>query len=136
MWPWFANLRVWIRVSLEPHSFGLVPHLSKTLGKLLCNWLLGASGGVMVSNLNSQTYMSEFESHWVLLSYDVVPYLKKKTNKKQKKKTAPYAPGTNLWFLFSGSDAWNLCRVANNDKYRITLHQTFGSCESMTNKVS
>ena len=32
----------------------------------------GASGGVMVSKLDQQTYTSEFESHWVPLSYGLV----------------------------------------------------------------
>ena len=31
----------------------------------------------MVSKLELQTYMSEFESYWVLHSYGLVPYLKK-----------------------------------------------------------
>ena len=37
----------------------------------------GASGGVMVSKLDKQTYTSEFESHWVPLSYGLVPHLSK-----------------------------------------------------------
>ena len=42
---------------------------------------LGASGGVMVSKLDKQTYTSEFESHWVPLSYGLVPHLSKKLSK-------------------------------------------------------
>ena len=34
--------------------------------------LLGTSGGVMVSKLDSQTYTSEFESHWVPHSFGLV----------------------------------------------------------------
>ena len=41
----------------------------------------GASGGVMVSKLALQTYTSEFESHWVPLSYGLVPHLSKKLSK-------------------------------------------------------
>ena len=37
----------------------------------------GASGGVMVSKLDKQTFTSEFESHWVPLSYGLVPHLSK-----------------------------------------------------------
>ena len=33
---------------------------------------LGTSGGVMVSKLDSQTYTSEFESHWVPHSFGLV----------------------------------------------------------------
>ena len=44
-----------------PYSFGLVPHLSKTLGKLLLEEVASASNGVMVSKLDYQTYTSEFE---------------------------------------------------------------------------
>ncbi len=43
--------------------------------------VLGASGGVMVSKIGLQTYMSEFESHWVPLSYGLVPHLSKKLSK-------------------------------------------------------
>ena len=32
----------------------------------------GTSGGVMVSKLDSQTYTSEFESHWVPHSFGLV----------------------------------------------------------------
>ena len=42
---------------------------------------LGASGGVMVSKLDLQTYTSEFESHLVPLSYGLVPHLSKKLSK-------------------------------------------------------
>ena len=35
----------------------------------------------MVSKLDSQTYTSEFESHWVPLSYGLVPHLSKKLSK-------------------------------------------------------
>ena len=41
----------------------------------------GASGGVMVRKLDLQTYTSEFESHWVPLSYGLVPQLSKKLSK-------------------------------------------------------
>ena len=41
-------------------------------------YVSGASGGVMVSKLDKQTYTSEFESHWVPLSYGLVPHLSKK----------------------------------------------------------
>ena len=37
--------------------------------------------GVMVSKLDWQTYTSEFESHWVPLSYVLVPHLSKKLSK-------------------------------------------------------
>ena len=43
--------------------------------------LVGTSGGVMVSKLDWQAYMSEFESHWVPLSYGLVPHLSKKLSK-------------------------------------------------------
>ena len=42
---------------------------------------MGASGGVMVSKLDEQTYTSEFESHWVPLSYGLVPHLSKMLSK-------------------------------------------------------
>ena len=42
---------------------------------------VGASGGVMVSKLGYQTYTSEFESHWVPLSYGLVPHLSTKLSK-------------------------------------------------------
>ena len=42
---------------------------------------MGTSGGVMVSKLGKQTYTSEYESHWVLLSYGLVPHLSKKLSK-------------------------------------------------------
>ena len=35
----------------------------------------------MVSKLDEQTYTSEFESHWVPLSYGLVPHLSKKLSK-------------------------------------------------------
>ena len=35
----------------------------------------------MVSKLDKQTYTSEFESHWVPLSYGLVPHLSKKLRK-------------------------------------------------------
>ena len=58
-----------------PHSYGLVPHLSKALNKLLLiNWM-GASGGVMVNKLDLQTLTSEFDSHWVPHSFGILPHL-------------------------------------------------------------
>ena len=42
---------------------------------------LGTSCGVMVSKLDWQTYASEFESHWVSHSYDLVLHLSKKLSK-------------------------------------------------------
>ena len=45
--------------------------------------LKGASGGIMVSKLDKQTCMSEFESHWVPLSYGLVPHLSKMLSKLQ-----------------------------------------------------
>ena len=41
-------------------------------------WIKSTSGGVMVSKLDKQTYTSEFESHWVPLSYGLVLHLSKK----------------------------------------------------------
>ena len=38
----------------------------------------GISASVLVSKLDLQTYTSEFESHWVPLSYGLVPHLSKK----------------------------------------------------------
>ena len=43
--------------------------------------LLCASGSVMVSKLDLQTYTSEFKSHWVPHSYGLVPHLSKKLSK-------------------------------------------------------
>ena len=42
---------------------------------------VGTPGGVMVSKLDKQTFMSEFDSHWVSHSYDVVPHQRKKLSK-------------------------------------------------------
>ena len=42
---------------------------------------VGASGSVIVSKLDLQTYTSEFESHWVPHSYGLVPHLSKKLSK-------------------------------------------------------
>ena len=39
----------------------------------------------MVSKLDLQTYTSEFESHWVPLSYGLVPHLTKKLSKFSKR---------------------------------------------------
>ena len=39
------------------------------------------SCGVMVSKLDKQTYTSEFLSHWVPISYGLVPHLSKKLSK-------------------------------------------------------
>ena len=39
------------------------------------------SGGVIVSKLDSQTYMSEFKSHVVLHPYGIVSHLNKKLSK-------------------------------------------------------
>ena len=49
-------------------------------GKLVKYYQLrqGASGGIMVSKLDKQTFKSEFESHWVPYSYGLVPHLSKK----------------------------------------------------------
>ena len=41
----------------------------------------GASGSVMVSKLDLQTYTSEFKSHCVSHSYGLVPHLSKKLSK-------------------------------------------------------
>ena len=41
----------------------------------------GAFGGIMVSKLDKQTYTSEFECHWVPLSYGPVPHVTKKLSK-------------------------------------------------------
>ena len=41
----------------------------------------GASGGVMVSMLDEQTYTSEFDSHWVPHSCGLVLHLSKKLSK-------------------------------------------------------
>ena len=38
---------------------------------------MGISGDVIVSNLDSQTFMREFESHWVFNSLRLVPHLSK-----------------------------------------------------------
>ena len=42
---------------------------------------LGASGRVMVNELDKQTCKSEFESHWVSRSFGLVPQLSKKLSK-------------------------------------------------------
>ena len=42
---------------------------------------IDASGGLMDSKLDQQTYTTEFESHWVPLSYGLVPHLSKKLSK-------------------------------------------------------
>ena len=42
---------------------------------------MGASGGVMATKLDQQTYTNEFESHWVLHPYVLVSHLHKKLNK-------------------------------------------------------
>ena len=39
---------------------------------------LSASGSVMVCKLDKQTCKSEFETHWVPYSFDLVPHLMKK----------------------------------------------------------
>ena len=41
----------------------------------------GVLDGVMVSKLDEQSFMSEFESHWVPNSYDLVSHLSKKLSK-------------------------------------------------------
>ena len=43
----------------------------------------GTSGGVMVSKLDKQTFTSEFNSYWVLLSYSLQSRLSKKINELQ-----------------------------------------------------
>ena len=35
------------------------------------------SGGLMVSKLDQQTFKSEFESHWVLYLFDLIPHWSK-----------------------------------------------------------
>ena len=39
---------------------------------------MSASGGIMVTKIDLQTYTSEFESQWVLHSYNLAPHLIKK----------------------------------------------------------
>ena len=43
----------------------------------------GTSGRVMVINLDRENFMSDFESHWVHLSYCLAPYLSKKFSQLQ-----------------------------------------------------
>ena len=38
-------------------------------------------GGIVVSKLDLQNYMSEFESYWVLLSYGLVSHINKELSK-------------------------------------------------------
>ena len=56
-----------------------------TIGLKVCaiHWcsIQGTSGGKMVSKLDKQTFISEFESNWVLHSYCLVPHLNKKLSK-------------------------------------------------------
>ena len=42
---------------------------------------ISTSSGVMVSKLDEQTFMSEFESHWVPHSYGLMQHLSKKLSK-------------------------------------------------------
>ena len=52
---------------------------------------IGASAGVMVSKLDEQVFMSEFDSHWVPHSYGLVPHQSKKLSKTQQ---------FCVWFFF------------------------------------
>ena len=47
---------------------------------MICYYIkhVGASGDVMVSKLDKQTFTSDFESHYMLHLYDLVPRLCKK----------------------------------------------------------
>ena len=62
----------------------------KYLGILEANTIkqVGATGSVMVSKLDLQTYTIEFVSHWVPHSYGLVPHLSKKLCK---------LPPSNKW---------------------------------------
>ena len=60
-----------------PHSFGLVPHRSKELCKLLPVVVGGTSVGVTVSKLDEHNCTSEFESHWAPHSFGLVPHRSK-----------------------------------------------------------
>ena len=42
---------------------------------------VGALGSVMVKEIDLQTYKNDFTSHWVPLSFGLVPYLSKKISK-------------------------------------------------------
>ena len=45
---------------------------------VVADWLYPSNqGGVMVSKLDYQTFMSEYKSHWVLHSYDLLPHVSK-----------------------------------------------------------
>ena len=63
------------------NNFWKAPWMSSCVSVSMSFVTAGASGGVMVSKLDKQTYTSEFESHWVPLSYGLVPHLSKKLNK-------------------------------------------------------
>ena len=52
----------------------------------------GTSGGVMVSKLDKQIYVSEFESHWVPHTNGLVPHLSKKLSK-----LLLWVVASNLW---------------------------------------
>ena len=62
------NLSIWIFKLLLSH---LVEFHFKLRHKM------GTSGCVMVSRLDLQTFVSEFESDWVPHSYGLVPHLSK-----------------------------------------------------------
>ena len=47
----------------------------------VCVCVCGATGGVMFSKLDDQTFSGEFESYWMPLSYGYAPYLNKKLSK-------------------------------------------------------
>ena len=51
------------------------------LNAAICTIHSGTFGGVMVSKLDEQTYMSEFESHWMPHLFGLVPHRSKELRK-------------------------------------------------------
>ena len=84
---WLFNAKSSLYIYIKYIWFGLVRflwHIKRCWlfnAKSSSNISIGACGGVMVSNLDLQIYTSEFESHWVPLSYGLVPHLSKKLSK-------------------------------------------------------
>ena len=60
----------------------------------------------MVSNLDEQTFQSEFESHWVPNSYSLGPHLTKKLSKVPRS-----PPGLRLSKIFEDTHPRNHSRV-------------------------
>ena len=99
----FTPIGVWISLQTDINHIEIfVSDLPVRMPVCTSSCLGVTSSGVMVSKLDFQTFTSEFESHCIPHSFDLVPYRSKKLRKLQQTSIFKFLNqwiGSWCWFL-------------------------------------